>query len=438
MRSNTEPPAAGLRPERPPAVLVVDDNPVALKVLCTALSRGHYDLHSASSGIEAKRILSKQRIDLVILDILMPGMTGLEFATWMRESEKHCDVPIIFFTAVSDKETIRSAASLGNVDYLLKPLRSRLLLERIDHVLERNRHEAEVPPWTESEAQDAADAVGSADHPPSHEWRLRIPSFSATIHRLIELINDPDATVQQFAEVVADDPGLSATVLHIVNSSFYGQRREISSLVDACVVMGFRDMASVCLSAALAQELIGDSVELLKRCWEHCLLTGALAGQLAREVCPESEGTVALAGLLHGLGIIALLGSPGCPLAREFDRPGAPARDWLEVEQAVLGTHHAEVGRSIGEELGLPPRVSEIIGECEFVAGIETLDSWCVAVALLTLQAAADYGFRTRIDPESDLETLRSRFPEAWAVVREGLDDKVAVVRDRQRLLSQS
>ncbi|MFN0060020.1 MAG: response regulator [Planctomycetota bacterium] len=114
-----------------PAVLVVDDNLVMVKQVIQVLTPHGINCHWAHSSSEAKRIVRLNRIDLVIADIRLPALNGIELATWLRAEECYRELPVLFFTAASDRATIEEAARIPNVDYLLRPLRPAQFCERV-------------------------------------------------------------------------------------------------------------------------------------------------------------------------------------------------------------------------------------------------------------------------------------------------------------------
>ncbi|MEK6716715.1 MAG: response regulator [candidate division NC10 bacterium] len=101
-------------------VLVVDDDPVTVELLQGFLVGKGYEVSTAGDGAEALRMLKEERPHLVLLDILMPKMDGLEVLRQLRAIDK--EVSVIMITAVNEEETGRQAMALGAFDYITKPL----------------------------------------------------------------------------------------------------------------------------------------------------------------------------------------------------------------------------------------------------------------------------------------------------------------------------
>ena len=109
-------------------ILIVDDDAMNLKRTQMILKK-EYNVLLAESGNEALLKLRNEKIDLILLDIAMPVMDGLE--TFKRMKEASIDIPVIFLTASGYEEDVRTAISLGAVNYLKKPFFPQELLKRV-------------------------------------------------------------------------------------------------------------------------------------------------------------------------------------------------------------------------------------------------------------------------------------------------------------------
>lgn len=115
-------------------ILIVDDDAMNLKRTKMILEK-HYDVLLAESGQEALDKLADTKVDLVLLDIAMPGMNGIE--TFGRMKGHYDDIPVIFLTASGDEDDVLSAIKLGAVNYLKKPFFPQDLLKRIAKEFEK-------------------------------------------------------------------------------------------------------------------------------------------------------------------------------------------------------------------------------------------------------------------------------------------------------------
>ena len=141
-------PALGLLPKsnahEVTNILLVDDRPENLLSLKAVLERPDYRLVSASSGEEALRLMLRESFAVVLMDIAMPGMDGLEVAGHMKALERSRDVPIIFITAFGDDPAeIHRAYSAGGADYLVKPLDTEIVRRKVAVFVDLSRRRNE-------------------------------------------------------------------------------------------------------------------------------------------------------------------------------------------------------------------------------------------------------------------------------------------------------
>ena len=121
------------------AILIVDDTPENLASLAAILDDPGYDLTCAASGAEALRHLMEQEFAVILLDVNMPGLTGIETARLIRQREACRNVPIIFVTAYNDVDRISDGYEVGAVDYLVKPCDPAVLRAKVAVFAELHR-----------------------------------------------------------------------------------------------------------------------------------------------------------------------------------------------------------------------------------------------------------------------------------------------------------
>jgi two-component system phosphate regulon response regulator OmpR len=126
-----------------PHILVVDDDTRLRELLKSFLSRNDFRVSTAANTAEARQQISSLDFDLIVLDVMMPGETGLEFAAELRRTD---DVPILMLTAMVETKDRIAGLETGVDDYLGKPFEPRELLLRIQSVLRRGRQATVVGP----------------------------------------------------------------------------------------------------------------------------------------------------------------------------------------------------------------------------------------------------------------------------------------------------
>lgn len=112
-----------------PTILVVDDSESNIEMVLAILD--NYDVIPATSGNDALEMVSNEHIDLILLDIQMPEMSGFDVCKALKDSEQTKDIPVIFLTAQKDEDSIESAYVTGGVDYVTKPFKPVELLARV-------------------------------------------------------------------------------------------------------------------------------------------------------------------------------------------------------------------------------------------------------------------------------------------------------------------
>lgn len=129
---SAQPPQSSTRSARASArVLVADDQPANIQVVGNMLGRLGYDIVPASDGATVLKRLALQVPDLILLDVLMPGMDGVEVCRRIRQNPEWNDIPIIFLSAADDKDLIVRALEAGGVDYVTKPFNHAEMLTRV-------------------------------------------------------------------------------------------------------------------------------------------------------------------------------------------------------------------------------------------------------------------------------------------------------------------
>ncbi|MSU50343.1 MAG: response regulator [Opitutus sp.] len=119
-----------------PTLLVVDDTPANLGVMCDALRQAGVRVLLAESGAAAREVLARLTPDLVLLDVMMPGESGFEVCAALKADPRWCELPVIFLTAIDEPEQKVRAFAAGAVDYVTKPVHVAELVARVRVQLE--------------------------------------------------------------------------------------------------------------------------------------------------------------------------------------------------------------------------------------------------------------------------------------------------------------
>ena len=115
---------------RKPQILSVDDSPVVLKAISVALDKD-YDVFTISDPLLVYEYLQQVTPDLILLDYKMPELNGFDLVPAIRKIEKNKNTPIIFLTSMGTSDHVSAAASLGAVDFIVKPFHANTLREKV-------------------------------------------------------------------------------------------------------------------------------------------------------------------------------------------------------------------------------------------------------------------------------------------------------------------
>ena len=186
----------------------------------------------------------------------------------------------------------------------------------------------------------------------------QVPPFPKVAMRVIEMLKDPDITAKSLANVIQYDQAITATILKVCNSSYFGLLRKISSLDEALVVIGQNALKEVIITnsgSPFFRGTAGGGYKLEQgELWKHSVAVAIMSRQLTRHVKGVDEGSAFTAGLLHDIGKLFLSSF----VEEDFNKIMRKVLDergvFVEAEKYFLGTTHAELGAIILTNWGFP------------------------------------------------------------------------------------
>jgi HD-like signal output (HDOD) protein len=192
-----------------------------------------------------------------------------------------------------------------------------------------------------------------------------LPSLPSLYYELVEEINSEKASLKIVGEIISRDLGMTAKILQMVNSAFFGLRRTVSSPVEACLLLGMDTIMSLVLTIHVfsqfkVRSLAGFSADAL---WSHCISTGRFAKCIAR-MEQQDRQTIEdsfTAGLLHDSGRVILASTLPEWYQEALDLAKAEELTVFEAEREVFGATHAEVGAYLLGLWGLPGSIVESV-----------------------------------------------------------------------------
>lgn len=234
-----------------------------------------------------------------------------------------------------------------------------------------------------------------------------LPSIPETLIEILRLIDDPGSGAGDLARVVRVDAPLSAKIIRLANSPYYGGRERIADIGRCIAVIGYRTMRSVAICLTVATNLMNAVASAggrldYRALWRHSVATAAIAKHLARMAGDEDPEELFSAGLLHDLGKFVIeLYAPETYDGVVFDR-SRNRRRLVEAEREAFGFDHAAVGEAFARSWRFPPFLCAMFGgHHQDVAGPAAPgDRTARAIALVAL---ADYLANTMEPSRSDL-----------------------------------
>ncbi|GJM45202.1 MAG: phosphohydrolase [Gemmatimonadota bacterium] len=192
-----------------------------------------------------------------------------------------------------------------------------------------------------------------------------LPSLPSVVTDVLRLANDPDASASDFEAIIRKDQALTAKVLRLVNSPFFGLKRSVESIPQAIVVLGMKSLRSVVLAARTSRLLDRQLTPYglaSQGLWQHSISCAMLGSDLAQRLKAgqAAQEAVFVGGLLHDVGKVVL--APH--LATEQPAFGNALRespDLCAVETEFLGMSHAEAGARMGRHWDLPDSLVRVI-----------------------------------------------------------------------------
>jgi len=303
-----------------------------------------WEIEFAEGGEEAVVMMDQNPFDVVVTDMRMPGMNGAQLLNHvLRQYPQTIRIVLSGYSDLSDivkcigltHQFLEKPCSLEDLKDCLK--RATLVKSRLTNNRLRK-------------------LTACLD---------RLPSLPELYLEIADALQSPITTAQNIADIAAKDPALSAQLLHLANSAFFGFRHKVFSVTEAVQLLGVNVIQSLALAVPIFSSFRRDKCPgfVIDHLWEHSAQTGALARRLFSQQTSDAHlaEQAFCAGLLHDIGKIIL--ADGLP--EDYSAVLKEAREscvpLLEVERKHLQATHAEVGGYLLAIWGLPMPLIEAV-----------------------------------------------------------------------------
>jgi len=253
------------------------------------------------------------------------------------------------------------------------------------------------------------------------EGSVRLVSLPEVCIRVNEMLDEPNVTVAGLGNVIIQDTSLTARLLKIVNSSYYGFEAKIETVSRAVTVVGLRELRGLVIAASAVEMFSNIPEEVFNkvRFWRHSLYCGVIARLLAEQCHVLHSERLFVAGLLHDIGklIVAQRLQEETKLIVLETKLGE--RSELEIERDILGFTHAEVGGELMKSWNMPETLIEAVSfhHSPLDADKGVMETSLIHIAnILTVEAELGLDMKNHAAVEKIA-------PSAWEVT--GLDESV-------------
>jgi putative nucleotidyltransferase with HDIG domain len=319
-------------------IVFVDDD---LDML-TSLRRSMHDMRNewtmefAASGAAALADMAKQPADVVVTEMRMPGMDGWDLLAEVKK--RYPQTVRLVLSGDEDAASIMRAVGTAQ-QYLAKPCDSRELKAAIARVYDLRKQLG---------SERLARLVGRVD---------TLPSAPTIFQDFLQALQRPSASIADVAKIISRDVAMTANVIKLVNSAFFGLRQPLTTAVRAVAYLGLDTIGALVLGQGVFKSGSTDPAEAatLERLWAHSLEVATTARFLAQyEKLPPAKAEEAfLAGMLHDVGKVVFA-------MRRSGREGAASASG-DAEAFAMQSDHAEVGAYLLGLWGFPSSIVEAV-----------------------------------------------------------------------------
>ena len=356
-------------------LLFVDDETNILAGLKRTMRgmRHGWDMEFISEPNEALRVFRETPFDIVVSDMKMPGMDGADL---LAEIKKIAPESIrIILSGHSSPELIMKSVGTAH-QYLAKPCEAEILKKTIER------------------ADSLRAMVGNEDLRRLISGLGELPTMPSTYQEIVACLQDPESSLTDIGKIIGRDVGMTAKILQLVNSSFFGITSPVASAEQAATFLGLETLGTLVLGHGVfshyeEMETGGFDIDMQ---WSFSSRCASMAKIVARQqAVPKKTAEEAfLAGMLLDVGKLVLVTETPENYAEVLNRVGGQKGYAPEVEKEVLGATHGEVGAYLLGLWGLPDTVVEAVAYHETPSQSDSEEFGVLGIAHVASRLALD------------------------------------------------
>ncbi len=273
---------------------------------------------------------------------------------------------------ISDSAYEKAQQSLKNI-FRRNSLQDPFLQEMYRVSLERAARKIELEELDPSFATSPVKNTATAPSTPASnqitiarlvDKNLKLATLPSIYYKTMAAVYDPEMSISDIADIVSTDPTMSAKILQLVNSSFYGLLKRVDTLTRALALIGTNHMMTIIAGVSVTSvfQRLSSTVLNMNRFWEHSIACGIVARLLASHVpgIVNSERYF-VAGLLHDIGRLIMVQSLPRQMQSIFALAEQEDLSLPEAEKRVLGFDHCQVGQHLAQKWNLPGNLEKMV-----------------------------------------------------------------------------
>jgi HD-like signal output (HDOD) protein len=327
-------------------ILFVDDEPNILLGLKRLLHshRHEWDMDFVNSGDEALEKLKTESYQIIVSDLRMPGTTGVMLLDKVKD--QYPDIIRFILSGHGDADMIIQSVGVAH-QFMAKPCDADIFQEAITRALKlRELFKSDMLLHIVKDGTS-------------------LPTLPELFQELTEALRSPNSTADKIAAIIVQDMSISAKVLQLVNSAFFGLSRQIDSISQAVGLLGAETINNIVLVTQVFDKFDESQVTEfgIREIYSHSLAVGSSASKLMKAVTHDRKKAdeAMLAGMVHDLGKLVLINSNNEKWKQLYRSHGHSGKPFYEQEREMLGVSHAEVGAYLIGLWGLSNKVLEAV-----------------------------------------------------------------------------
>jgi HD-like signal output (HDOD) protein len=244
-----------------------------------------------------------------------------------------------------------------------------------------------------------------------------LPAMPAVVAEVLEMTGDPNSQMADVSRSLQSDPALTAKILRVSNSSYYGMKQYVGTLKLALVILGVREIRNIVLGISVFDTLRqkGADVNTATEIWRHSLRVAGIAKQLGNRIGLGLQGEEFIAGLLHDIGKMVFLCQVGSDYAKLYQKYKDAPEALYDAELVEYGFTNADAAMALASRWNLPQGLSDALWYQYPAQGRPLKDAHDPLLAALT--RVAKCAGRDDFDIEDDQKLASLQDAEAWDVL---------------------